>query len=96
MIFKPGNEEAEERILRYTLGEIKAPYSAKGAIVYRIASTAADHYFLLNDGPGKAVNLNTGYFRYKSLTDAVTGEKLPLGQAIPLEADNGRWLRFEK
>jgi beta-galactosidase len=96
MTLRPGNEEAEEHLLHYALGDIQAPYAASNAIVYRLASPKADHYFLLNDGPEKTVDLDIRNFRYKSLTDAVTGEELPLGEEIPLEAENGRWLRFEK
>lgn len=96
MTFKPGNEAAEKLIVRYALGDLPLPYTADGAIVYRLASPNADHYFLLNDGKEKSVQLNTPQYQYKAVTDAITGEVLPLGEAIPLAEENGRWLRFEK
>jgi beta-galactosidase len=96
MTFKPGNDPAEKLLLRYTLGALQSPYTVQDAIAYRLAAPQADHYFLLNDGPPKTVTLDTRSYRYKTVTDAVTGEKLKLGEAIYLEGDSGRWLRFEK
>jgi beta-galactosidase len=95
MCFKPGNEEAEQKLLHYVLGELASPYAAKDALVYRLASPTADHYFLLNEGAAKPVQLWTN-FRYKRVTDAVTGEELKMGHSIQVDGGSGRWLRFEK
>ncbi len=96
MCFEPGNDLAERKLVRYTLGEYTAPYSCEGAIVYRLAAPSADHYFLINDGPTKSVYLNTKKYEYQLVTDAVTGNELLPGSAIEVESYGGRWLRFEK
>lgn len=95
MCFEPGNTMAEKLLLGYTLGDLTSPYRVDDALVYRLASPSADHYFFINDGHSKAVPFSSS-FRYKGVTDAVTGEKLRLGDPVELEANSGRWLRFEK
>ncbi len=93
--FEPGNDQAENQLLRYVLGGRTSPYFADGALVYRLATPDADHYFLINDGDGKSVNFSS-IFSYQDVVDAVTGEQLQLGAPILLERDSGRWLRFGK
>ncbi len=93
--FKPGNEKAENMLLKYILGEYETPYHCGGAIVYRLAAPKADHYFFINDGPAVNVDLQTD-FRYKKITDPVTREKLANFQNIAIDRYNGRWLRCEK
>ena len=82
--------------LRYALGGAGAPFACEGALAYRLASPAADHYFLINDGPARRVRLDTRAFRYRSLRDAVSGASLRIGDPVEVEAWGGRWLRFEK
>jgi len=90
------NKEMEEMLLKYTLGEITTPYKCEEAIVYRLAAPKADYYFLINDDNAKSVRLHTPAYSYKSVTDAISGEKLILGEAIKLDGHSARWLRFEK
>lgn len=94
--FKPGNADNERRLLPYALDKRTSPYACDGAIVYRLASPNADHYFLLNDGPAKTVRLDTKALRYRQLSDAVTGKVLTLGGESKLAAHDARWLRFAK
>jgi beta-galactosidase len=94
--FKPGNEEMEDILRAYTLGELESPYQSDGAIVYRLAHSEADHYFLLNRGEEKEVELNFDYYRYKKAEDVASGETISVGGSIPMEANSGRWIRFEK
>ncbi|MFW6162269.1 MAG: hypothetical protein ACODAJ_05825 [Planctomycetota bacterium] len=84
---------AEAAFRRHVLGPWTPPYACDGALVYRLA---ADHYFLINDGEAKEVTLDTGAYRYASAADAVTGEPLPLGAPIVLDAHSGRWLRLAR
>ncbi len=93
--FKPGNTEAEERLVNHILGDYKPFYRCEAAIAYRMAAPNADHYFLMNDDEAKSVVLETDY-KYKKVEDAVTGEELKLGAPIELERYSARWLRFEK
>ena len=92
-----GNPSDQPALLRrYALGPLAAPYRCEGAIAYRLASPAADHYFLINDGPATEARLHPDGYRYQRLTDALTGEVLPAGAPVALPAYDGRWLRFEK
>jgi beta-galactosidase len=91
---KPGHSKLERFLVKHTLGKLKSPYSAKGALVYRLAAPHADHYFLINDGPARLVTLQTPAYRYKSFTDAVTGERL--SRLIPVAGHAGRWVRLAK
>jgi beta-galactosidase len=61
-----------------------------------LAGPEADHYFLLNEGEEKEVDLSFDYYQYSSASDAVSGENLSVGQKISLPAHGARWLRFEK
>jgi beta-galactosidase len=92
--WKPGSTKLEAFLVKHTLGQHKSPYSCPGALAYRLAAPAADHYFLINDGPARQVTLRTPAYRYKELRDAVTGEKL--GKQIALEGFSGRWVRATK
>jgi len=94
--FRPGNNEMEDMMLKYTLGDIQRPFHAEDAIVYRLAGPEADHYFLLNEGEQKQVDLSFDYYQYGSASDAVSGESIPLTEKIMLPAHGARWLRFEK
>ena len=82
--------------LQMALGEVAAPYRCDTAVVYRLAGAAADHYFFINDGEAQEARLDTQAYRYRAVSDAVSGERLVLNQPIALERYGGRWLRFEK
>ena len=92
---KPGNNFMEEWTIKHTLGGLELPYSCDDAIVYRIASPKADHYYFINDDEAKEVSLNFLDYKYKNVVDPISGETLKLGDKIALEAYSGRWLRFE-
>jgi len=95
-LFRPGNETGEAWLREFALGGLRAPYSCAGAVVYRLAAPQADHYFFINDDEPKKVILDTGQYRYRSVEDPVTGERLVLGAPVELEGYGARWLRFEK
>ncbi|HUT01566.1 MAG TPA: hypothetical protein VM031_03865, partial [Phycisphaerae bacterium] len=91
-----GDADAERRLVTWALGSNEPPYACEGAIVYRLAAPAADHYFLINDGPAVSARLDTKHLACAALADAVTGEPLALGTPIALPAHSGRWVRCEK
>lgn len=94
MCLKPGHAAAEAALVRHTLGDLASPYRCANALVYRLASERADHYFLINDGAARTARLTTA-FSYHGFIDAVTGQ--PVDPAlIDLEAHSGRWLRAAK
>jgi beta-galactosidase len=94
--WKPGHNRMEALIIKHALGPLKSPYACDGALAYRLSAPAADHYFIINDGPGRSVCLDTKEYRYKGVADAVTGEVLERGAPIPLPPYSGRWMRFTK
>jgi beta-galactosidase len=92
----PGNVFMENWTIKHTMGGIESPYSCNDAIVYRIASPNADHYFFINDDEAKTVSLTFKNYKYKSIVDPISGENLKSADQIYLEPYSGRWLRFEK
>ena len=94
--FSPGNKAKEEMLRKYAMGDYQPPFGSDGAIVYRLAAPDADHYFLLNEGEQKNVNLQFDYYDYQGAEDAVSGEGISLGEPIALPGYGARWLRFEK
>ena len=92
---RPGNEFMENWAVKHLMGDLPLHYACDDAIVYRLAAPDADHYFFMNDDEAKTVNLLTNY-KYRRVSDPVTGEELQIGGPIHLERYNGRWLRFEK
>ncbi len=96
MCFEPGNEQFEHLLRKYVLGSYQSAYQCEGAIVYRLASPDADHYFLLNDSPAKQVKLGFDFYNYQSCSDVILNEPLTLNEWIEMPAYGARWLRFEK
>lgn len=91
-----GNEFMEEWTVNTLLGPYKPTYSCQEAIVYKLAAPEADHFFLINDGPKTEARLSCDVSQYNKLIDAITGEELTIGDPVALDANSGRWLRYEK
>ncbi len=95
--FKPDNEAMEKMLRNYVLGNLQSPYQCEGAIVYRLAHPKADHYFLLNlQDEQQEVKMKFPFYKYKKAHDVASGESVTVKGAIKLEANGGRWIRFEK
>jgi len=90
-----GNEFVEKWCLKQIIKDIVLPYSCQNAIVYRIASPTADHYFFINDDEAKVVALEFTNYKYKKVIDAMSGNDI-VPSTISLEAYSGRWIRCEK
>ena len=82
------------QLLGYLKKEVSQQFICDGSLAYRLAHATADHYILLNEGAAKTVQLKTTGYRYKAVTDAITGENVD-PMAIKLGAYDGRWLRME-
>jgi beta-galactosidase len=97
MCHKPGNTATEALILKTILGgALAAPFRADGVLAYRRAAPGADHYFFINEGTARVVNLTTDR-AYTSGQDAVTGEAVVArGKTarIKVPARSGRWVRL--
>lgn len=89
------NAFMESWTLRHSLKNLTIPYSCPNSIVYRLASPSADHYFFINDDEAKTTSLRFSTYKYKNITDVLTGEKLS-AESIALESHSGRWIRCEK
>ncbi|MFH5885421.1 beta-galactosidase trimerization domain-containing protein [Halalkalibaculum sp. DA3122] len=96
LCFRPGNTKEEKLLRTFTMGDYTTPFHSDGAIVYRLASPDADHYFLLNEGEQRKVKLNFDYYEYDSASDVATGEAVALDGWIDLPGHGARWLRYEK
>ncbi len=92
--WKPGNTWAEEAMVRHALGRHESPYRCEGAVVYRLAAPAADHYFLINDSSeARAVQLKTPGFSYRRAEDPIDGREVRLEGSIEIPANGARWVR---
>lgn len=91
---KAGQTAAEKALLSFTLGSVPLPFQCNGALAYKLAAPNADHYFLINDGPAKAVRLTFRQKRYQSGIDVVNNTPVNVTKPILLEAHSGRWLRM--
>ncbi len=96
MCFRPGNREAEKVLIETVLGDIHLPYSCKDAIVYKLSSPAADHFFLINDQNTDIMAVLKTDKLYKKAFDVLTGKKLDPGSPWLVKANNGLWVRMEQ
>lgn len=94
--FKPNQTALEKAVLSFALVNQPLSFRCNGALAYRLAAPKADHYFLINDGPTKAVRLTTASKRYALGIDVLTNKPVNINQPIALEAHSGRWLRLIK
>lgn len=91
----PGNIFMENWTLKHALNGKSAPFSCTGAIVYRLAAPAADHYFFINDDEQTTASIIFEGITYQSFSDALTGESID-PEAITIESFSGRWIRCTK
>jgi beta-galactosidase len=94
--FKTNQPEWEQLLIKYSFSNLKHPYSATGATTYRLGSSNADHYFLINDKNNVvSTTVQSTKYTYKSYMDAVTGETLS-ASGIDVPANSARWVRAIK
>ena len=75
-MFAPGNDFMENWTVKNMMGGIESPYACEDAPVYRISAPTADHYFIINDEEPRSIKLDTKNFKYKSVSDPITGEEM--------------------
>jgi hypothetical protein len=61
-----------------------------------LAGKKADHYFLINDGIKKKVNLQFTGYHYRKIKDVLAAKELVLNKPINVDANSGTWIRCEK
>jgi len=95
---KPGDRNAEGLIASWVTAGQPPRYRCDAPLVWRRRCDAADHYFLLNDGPSMSAVLSVFDVSYSDVMDAVTGETFVSSRtlAVPLEAHSGRWIRCSR
>jgi beta-galactosidase len=95
--WRPGAQAMQKLLVRHALGRFRPPFACDGGVLaYRLAAPAADHYFLINDGPATAARLTLRETAAPRFNDAVTGEALPPGRPVPVDGWSGRWLRLPR
>lgn len=92
----PGNTPMEHFIRDLCLNGARPDFRCEGVVAYRLISNAANHYFLINDGEAKQVQLDLLDLPVRSAMDAVTGEPLDLSRPVAVARESGRWIRVEK
>ncbi|MCB0588710.1 MAG: beta-galactosidase trimerization domain-containing protein [Phaeodactylibacter sp.] len=102
MTYLPGNDKMEDIVTFCTLGDIRPPFEVKGnkeSMVMRRAAPAADHYFILNDGPAEEIVIRSDVIRYRAAENVYTGEQLQLiqdGFTVKVPERSGVWVRAVK
>ncbi|WP_157971917.1 beta-galactosidase trimerization domain-containing protein [Pleomorphovibrio marinus] len=94
--FRRGNEAMEDLLRTFILEDKSPVFECEGALVYRLAGPSADHYFLLNQEEEKEVQISSSTIHYTTMEDAITGEKLTIGEPLTLEGFGARWIRMGK
>lgn len=99
MAERPGRRDVEALLVRATLGaHLRAPFRADGVLAHRRSAPHADHYFLVNDGPARTVDVVADR-DYRRAEDAITGEAIALrgrGVRVTVPERSARWLRLER
>lgn len=92
--YRPGSGHWQQALIGQLLGEKSPLFTVSGsACVYRLAALAADHWFIINEGPETMIRFDVVPHAYGEVTDVLTGEVVNLAEPIAVEADSGRWLR---
>ena len=93
---KPNNLLAEKLLQKTILGSCQPIYTCTNAIVYRLATPEADHYFIMNEGKAKNVRLTLNNTSKRIATEILSNKKINLNQAFSLADNESMWLRVSK
>lgn len=94
--WRPGAPEWQAAVRAHVLGNCRPDYSCEGALVYRLATPTADHYFLMAEGEARRVKLDTRTHRYERWEDPIAERTLRPGAPLPIPAHGARWVRAVK
>lgn len=95
--YLPGNDEWQDLLITHLLGDTDPQFEVEGAPwTFRISAPAADHYFLINEGPAETATFKRVPFAYGECIDVLSGEPIDLAQALPVGKDDGLWIRCAK
>lgn len=94
--FKAGSWDNEKILIKYVLDGRRPDYACKDAIVYKLASPTADHFFIINKGERRKVILEVSPDKYSKMFDVISGEEIALNTPFEVNDYGGRWLRLLK
>ena len=96
MCWRPGHDAVERLIAQLVWGDTRPGWTCGAPLAFRRRAPAADHYFLLNDGPARTIFLHV-YDREYAAGEYVL-ERTPIDVhgtiVIDLPAESGVWCRF--
>lgn len=96
--WKPGATFWETRIGDLIRRIIPAEWSCDLGPAYRLRTTSADHFFLINDGNQQTATLSLEGPQPIAVSDLLNNRPLPRSKTIrvDLPADSGAWIRVER
>jgi beta-galactosidase len=96
MCFQSGNVAVEKFLADLVMRGVGRGWETDAPIAFRRRSKAADHYFLINDGPARTVELRVHDRKCRWVEWVVEGEKRPIENdlRVKLPKESGIWLRL--
>lgn len=97
--WKPGNVSMESLIADLVRQHIPAEWSCSHPLTFRLRTNAADHYFLINDGPETKATLDLEAPAPAGILDVIEARHLEARKAavdLLLPAGSGRWIRVNR
>lgn len=98
MCWKPGRGDVEAMIGELTMADAARTWRCNAPLAVRRRCDAADHYFLINDGPAMTARIHAGDARYINATDVLGGEAVDCDGtiAVPVGQESATWVRCER
>lgn len=98
MCWKPGRPDIEGLIAALCLADDRTGWTCTAPIALRRTTLAADHYFLLNDGPAQTAWISAPDRVYTAGEDVLTGAAIDVSGtiAVPLEKESAMWVRLAR
>lgn len=100
MCWQPGPlaDAAGDLLARLAAGDRAPTWSCTAPLAFRRRCPAADHLFVLNDGPARTAYLTAADANYTEAVDVTRREPIPVDGtiAIPLPAEDAAWVRLER
>jgi beta-galactosidase len=95
---RPGNEPIEALLARLAWGEARPDWRSDAPIAFRRSAPAADHYFLINDGPARAATIRAYDHTYTAGHDVIKDEPLDVTGtiAVDLPTNSAVWVRLAR
>ncbi|MGC9452814.1 MAG: beta-galactosidase [Oceanipulchritudo sp.] len=96
--WKPGNQAMESLIAGLVRRHVDAEWKSSHALTFRLRTTPADHFFLLNDGPATEASIDIPGFTPEEITDVTRDRQLPAVNPLKVlvPANSGIWIRVRR